>query len=279
MKKAICHYSFHRRCKAEDWTPLRVAQEVAALGVEGVDFHAGLLGGADALPGAAEQIRSALAETGRTLSGLSLSNDFNQADPAEQRAQIETVQQWLAVGAQVGAPVMRIFGGHLKNRHDPQARGATRPLVVDALAEVTEAAESLGVVLALENHGGLPCTGEEQVDMIQAIDSPRLRATVDVGNYMACGQEGHIGTEIAAPYAAYVHFKDFHRVPDSGALWGWQTRPATVGEGDIDLRACLAVLRSAGYDGFIALEYEGTDDESTGVPQSVEFMNEVMADF
>jgi len=276
MKKAICHYSFHRQYKAEGWTPLRLAEEVARLGVEGVDFHAGLLGSSE---GATEQIRSAIEQTQRTLSGLSLSNNFNQADPDELRKQIDTVKQWLAVGAELGAPVMRIFGGHLRNRYDPQARREARRRVLDALGQVVEDAEKYGVVLALENHGGLPCTGEEQVEIIQAVDSEHLRATIDVGNYMSCGQEGHIGTQITAPFAAYVHFKDYHKVMDSGALWGWQTRPATVGQGDVDLYACLVALKAAGYDGFIALEYEGTDDEGIGVPQSVAFMNEVMAGF
>ena len=279
MKKAICHYSFHRRCKAEGWTPLRLAEEVAALGVEGVDFHAGLLGGADAVAVAPEQIRSAIAKTGRRLSGLSLSNNFNQADPHELRTQIETVKQWIGVGADLAAPVMRIFGGHLKDRYDPQACGEARQHVLDALREVVEVAEDRGVVLALENHGGMPCTGEEQVAVIQEVGSEHLRATVDVGNYMSCGQEGHIGTQIAAPFAAYVHFKDFHKVIDERALWGWQARPATVGQGDVDLPACLAALKAAGFDGFVALEYEGTDDEALGVPQSVEFMNDVMAGF
>jgi len=194
-------------------------------------------------------------------------------------------QHWLSdwfclgVGADVAAPVMRIFGGHLKDRYDPQARGEARQYVLDALREVVEVAENRGVVLALENHGGMPCTGEEQVAVIQEVASEHLRATVDVGNYMSCGQEGHVGTQIAAPFAAYVHFKDFHKVIDERALWGWQTRPATVGGGDVDLPACLAALKAAGFDGFVALEYEGTDDETVGVPQSVEFMNQVMAGF
>ena len=44
MRKAICHYSFHRRYAEEKWTPARLVQEVKALGAEGIDFHARLLG-------------------------------------------------------------------------------------------------------------------------------------------------------------------------------------------------------------------------------------------
>ena len=44
------------------------------------------------------------------------------------------------------------------------------------------------------DHGGLPCTAQEQIDAIKAINSPSLRATIDVGNYMSGGEEGHVAT-------------------------------------------------------------------------------------
>ena len=37
---------------------------------------------------------------------------------------------------------------------------------------------------------GLPCSGEEQIEVIEKINSPFLKATIDVGNYMQCGQSG-----------------------------------------------------------------------------------------
>ena len=279
MRTAMCHYSFHRRWKAEGWSPDRLCEEAKALGIEGIDFHAGLLGDSKA---AAEAIKNAVARHGLTLSGLSLSNDFNQEDPDDLRAQVATVKEWMRVAAEVKAPVSRIFGGHLTKevRLAPAAKAQGRQRILDALGEVVAEAEQLGVVLALENHGGLPCTGEEQADVIQTISSPALRATADVGNYMQGGQEGHVGTRIAAPYCAYVHFKDFKKIPSSDMPWGWDIEAAVLGEGVVDLRACLEVLKHAGYDGFVALEYEAKDTaEEVGVPRSVECMKNVMKDF
>jgi len=125
----------------------------------------------------------------------------------------------------------------------------------------------------------MPCTGEEQVSIIEKIGSQFLRATIDVGNYMQGGQEGHVGTRIAARYAAYVHFKDFCKKPASSKPWSWHIEACTVGKGDVDHYACLEALKEAGYNGFIALEYEGPNDEAVGVPESVKFMNEVMKKF
>ena len=278
MKTAICHYSLRRRYKAEQWSIERLVDEVKRLGVAGVDFHAGLMGSTEGVAGA---INAALAKHQFAISGLSLGNNFNQEDPEKFKAQVETVRGWLVVAAEVKAPVCRIFGGAMPREHrgDEAAKAAARQRVMDGLGQVVKHAERLGLVLAIENHGGLPCSGEEQVAVIKEVGSPSLKATIDVGNYMQCGQEGHVGTAVAAPYAAYVHFKDFHKIMDDKALWGWRTRPAIVGDGNVDLRACLIALKDAGFDGFVALEYEGNEDESVGVPRSVQYMNEVMAGF
>jgi sugar phosphate isomerase/epimerase len=277
MKLSICHYSFHRRWADEGWDCDRLAQEVQSLGIGAVDYHVRFLGDPKT---AGSCVLAALDKHGLELSGLSMSNNFNMEDPTAQREQIDSVKMWLEVAAEVKAPASRIFGGHLplESRGDAALRSACLKRITDAIAEVTRTAEELGIVLALENHGGLPCTGEEQVDVIEAINSPNLRATIDVGNYMQGAQEGHEGSAAAAKYATYTHFKDFKKTAsakDSPLPWGLE--PCVVGEGDVDHLACARALAAVGYDGYIALEYEGTEDEKTGVPKSLDYMREVVA--
>ncbi len=61
------------------------------------------------------------------------------------------------------APVSRIFGGHIASRGDAPALAEAFKRILPAIREVAEDAEKLGGGLPLENHWGLPCTGEEQV--------------------------------------------------------------------------------------------------------------------
>jgi len=273
MRKAMCHYSFHRRWAEEKWDAVRLCEETKALGVDAVDFHAGLIG---ETAGAADRIRQAMARTGMVLSGLSLSTNFNLDDAAALQAMKDKAKAWMRVAAEVRAPVSRIFGGHVHDRKDLAARKAGLARILDSLGEMAREAERLGITLALENHGGLPCTGEEQVEVIRKVGSPNLRATIDVGNYMGGGQSGLDGTRAAAAYCAYVHLKDFRRVADASAPGGTKLQPCIVGRGEVDIAGCLRAVRDAGYDGFVALEYEGPEDEREGVPASVRFMNEVM---
>ena len=275
MKKAVCHYSFHRRYAAEKWTPDRLAQEVKALGIEGIDYHSRLLG---AMDGMAEQVTAAVAKHGLILSSLSLSTNFNKSKAEDLKAEIEATRQWIQFAAKVKAPVSRIFGGGLgaADKKDEASRKAAWQRMLDGLAAVTKEAEACGLVLGLENHGGLPCTAEEQIDAIKTINSPALRATIDVGNYMQGGQEGHVATALVAPYAAYVHFKDNKRAADPAKPGAGKIVPCVLGEGSVDLAACVEALKKAGYKGFVALEYEGTEDEATGVPKSVEALKKLV---
>jgi sugar phosphate isomerase/epimerase len=263
MKLSLCHYSFHRAWGAEKWDARRLVVETKNAGFTAVDFHAGLLTKGGWGPDrAAAEISAALDGGGLSLSGLSLSNDFNQADGAKFQEQIDTVLRWLDVAAAVNAPVCRIFGGHL-GASDDRAEGDAR--VRRALGVVVKEAERLKLVLALENHGGLPCTGEEQAELIRHFASPGLRATIDVGNYLMGDQEGHVGTRLVAPLAAYVHLKDYERTaPGRGGLKG-----ATLGDGIVDHRRCIEELDAAGYRGTYALEYEGYEEERLGISRSL----------
>ena len=272
MKEAMCHYSFHRRYTEENWDLSRLAAEVKALGMPAVDFHVRYLGDpTDAKP----RIEKALADNGLVLAGLSMSNDFGVDGETALREQVEAVKTWLRVAAEVQVPVSRIFGSNPKPADD-EGRKQVTGRVLRCLEEVVEEAEKVGVVLGLENHGGVPALAEEQVALITAINSPSLKATIDIGNYLHAGQEPEKGTKIAVKTVAYVHIKDYRKVPDTSSPQGWTVEAASVGEGDVNVPACLKVLKEAGYDGFIGLEYEGLEDERTGVPKSVSYLRKCL---
>jgi sugar phosphate isomerase/epimerase len=278
MKLSVCHYSFHRRWEEEKWTLERLCQEVKSLGVNSVDFHARLVSRLGTPDDIVQEIKTTISKTGIDLSGFSLSTNFNIENSQEYQNMIKDTIVWMQVAAKIGAPVSRVFGGGLRNRLniDEKTKRDIFQRVIDALGVLSKEAEKLGLILALENHGGLPCTGEEQVEMIEKVGSKYLMATVDIGNYLQCGQEAVDGVRIASKYCAYVHAKDFKKKPDSSMPWGWNVSPCIVGEGDVDVTGCLSVLKKAGYDGYIALEYEGLEDERIGVPKSLEYVKSVM---
>jgi sugar phosphate isomerase/epimerase len=269
MKKAVCHYSYHRTLKDQDWSLKDFVSQCEKLDVDGVDFHARFLPEPAEAPAA---IKEVLSGSALELSGLSLSTNFNK-EARDFEDEVASAIKWIQSAGEAGASVSRVFGGHTKDRSDSAGLETALARVMQAMERLVPEAEKAGVILAVENHGGVPGTGEEQVELIQKINSPYLRATVDVGNYMGCGQEGVDGTALAAPLCAYVHFKDFKKLED-GSLGA-----CVVGKGDVDHAECLRLLKEAGYDGYVALEYEGVSEEMFGVQASIEFMHQVMKEY
>jgi len=265
MKTAVCQYSLHRTIASEKWSLAQYVTYVKSLGVDGIDFHVRLLPEPEK---AASAILEAISGTGLEIAGLSLSTNFNRDDPQQIRTEIETVRTWLGVASEIGAPVSRVFGGRLPRDAGPDRRRVGLERVIRALRELAAAAEEAGVVPALENHGGLPCTGEEQAFVIREVGSPFVRATVDTGNYLACPDDPVAATRTVADVCAYVHFKDGERLADG------RMRAAAPGEGQVDLTGCLRVLAESGYTGFVALEYEAETPELEALPRAVNVLRQ-----
>lgn len=271
MRLALCHYSFHRVWEAQKWTCRQYVKQTEELGLAGIDFHARLLGDPNE---AVANITEALKGSRLELASLSLSTDFNQTDNVKFQAQVDSARSWLKVAGEVGAPVSRVFGGHA-GRTDATQLAADRQRIEQALELILPEAEKQRVILAVENHGGYPATGEEQCQLTAKFASPWLKAMVDVGNYLIVGQDCVAGTALAAGVAAYVHLKDYRRQPDATKQLGYACVGETLGRGVVDHADCLAVLKQAGYTGWLGLEYEGQDDEIRGVAESLAYLKKL----
>ena len=77
-----------------------------------------------------------------------------------------------------------------------------------------------------------------------------------------------------APYAFHVHAKDFlvkrGMEVDPGDCWfrsrgGNFLRGTIIGHGEAHIAQSIAILKRSGYDGYVTVEFEGTEDNLTGI--------------
>ncbi len=71
-------------------------------------------------------------------------------------------------------------------------------------------------------------------------------------------------------------FQGYKKLPDDTSPLGYRLEACTIGKGNVDHKACIEKLTKTGYEGFVALEYEGPEDELIAVPESIQHMNYVM---
>jgi len=159
------------------------------------------------------------------------------------------VRSWIDHAVDLGAPVIRIFAGDLP-------AGATmaqaRRWCIDATRQSLEYAASRGIVLALENHGGIVSTADELLAIVREIDSDWFGVNWDSGNFR--GADPYAELALVAPYAVTVQLKT-EISPNGG--------PPV----EADLSRVVGILRNAGYRGYLALEYEAKENPRTAVPR------------
>ena len=79
--------------------------------------------------------------------------------------------------------------------------------MIEAFEKCLPTAEKLGVVMALENHWGLGLTAQCVLRIVNAIDSPWMRVTLDTGNFLENRREQ---LEAMGPHAFFVQAKTYY---------------------------------------------------------------------
>ena len=195
---------------------------------------------------------------GIALSGTAVGNEFTQADAEKQQAQIASVKAWVDRAAVMGAPHIRIFAGNVRGS-SPQE---TRKRCIHAIEECAEYAGKRGILLGLENHGGIVAEADELLDIVRAVNSPWFGVNLDTGNFHSDDPYGDLAR--CAPYAVNVQFKVEIQKR------GQPKQPA-------DLARVVKLLREAHYQGYVALEYEAAPDPWQEVPIILQRMKQALA--
>lgn len=180
-------------------------------------------------------------------------NDFTAGSTAD----LEKLRKVIDICAKLKICYLRIFAGFSPVN---DVRGERFEILLDCLKKCCDYAESLGVTLTVETHGGV-IGHRDGVEHIMSVTTelatlksilnavPKLAVNYDPANLYAVGI-----ADQAAFFQAIkdrikcVHLKDFVKLP-SGHL-----RPAACGDSDFDWKAVMKNLRD--FDGPCLFEYE-----------------------
>lgn len=185
---------------------------------------------------------------GLSISGTAIRNTFTHPPGPLLAKEIAHVKRWIDLAFHLGAPTIRIFAGDVqKGTTEAQAR----QWCIDAIHECCEYAGPRGVILALENHGGIVATAEQLLSIVQAVKSDWFGVNLDTGNFRTADPYGDLAK--LAPYAVVAQVKTEMTV-------GGKRVPA-------DFARLVGILRDAKYRGYLALEYEAAEDPAVAVPR------------
>lgn len=222
------------------------------------------------------EIKRAALLNGLNLCGLSTHQGFVNPDPEVRQLNLEKTITSLELAYDLGIPTMRVNTGRWGTQGDfneLMANQGKEPTprefsdeqgfewVINAYDRLAREAEARGIVMGLENHWGLGRNADGVMRVINAIDSPWLRATLDTGNFL---EDQYAQYEALAPEAVFVQAKTYL----GGGVWY---------ELDIDYKRVAQILRDADYRGYICLEFEGKDSPLQAVPKSLAMLREAFS--
>jgi sugar phosphate isomerase/epimerase len=273
MRIAVSNYSYYRYVRTGEMDIPGFIAEAKKAGADGVELLAPFYKNPKS---DREAALLALSEASLPCPIFSVSQNFAKKDPAERSAELEKIRFGISEAQAYGATVVRVFAGDV----GPDVTfEEARSWIIDGLAAASVDAAVAGIRLALENHGKLAGTGEQVRGIILDVRAKSgvdaLWANPDTGNFLLVDQPSHEAIRQVANFAAMVHFKDFAPEPEGhkgfayDSLSGKRYVGTSVGEGSVELAACIAILRASGFDGWLSIEYEGEEDPIIAVPRSV----------
>ena len=276
MQPGVSSYSFQALIDTGELDLFGVIEQSAALGFSGIEFAGLNLAPGETATGIAPRLREASAAAGLPVINYAIGADFLQPGGGDYAAEVARVKGEVRVAALLGAPCMRhdVSRGFPKTRQGAQDFDAALPVLVAACREITAYAADQGIMTLVENHGFFFQESRIVEALICRVDHPNFGLLLDIGNFLCVDEDPLEGVGRLAPYARHVHVKDFHRKA-AGARWpgeGWfysrggcGLRGAIAGHGDVPVAACLGLLRRAGYDQTMSIEFEGLEDPVKGL--------------
>lgn len=147
-------------------------------------------------------------------------------------------RKWIDIAGVLGCRLIRVNA-----RGDESDPAAMRERCAEALGLLLDYAKGTGVDVTIENHGGLSSDPAWLMSLMQLVNSPQLGTLPDFGNFPP-EIDRYAAVHQLMPRAKAVSAKCYDFSADGN-------------ETKIDFRRMMQIVKDAGYQGYVGIEYEG----------------------
>lgn len=181
---------------------------------------------------------------------------------------IENHHQWIEAAKFLGCHSIRV------NAYGEGTREEVQMAAIEGLSRLGEFAEPYDINVIVENHGGYSSDGSWLSEVMRQVGMNNVGTLPDFGNFCIernpddrndCleSYDRYQGTEDLMPFAKGVSAKS-HNFDAAG------------NETESDFRKLLTIVKSAGYNGYVGVEYEGSElSEIDGVKATKALLEKV----
>ncbi len=254
MKIAIGGWSLHREILVERKLTLLEFPRLCAeeFGIEAIELNSPFFVSTE--PSYLDRLRQAVDEVEGTVVNIPVDRVGNLAerDDGVWAEGIRQLKEWFSIAKRLGALHIRVNTGRAELVDEAALRR-----VIEGYKRLAEEAERTGVRLLLENHGGISADPDNIVRIMKGVGSKYFGTCPDWGNFAP--ELRYEGLEKISSYMLLAHAK-MYEFDSSG------------NETTIDVERCVEIHRVAGFDGYLAVEFEGKGGEREGLRKSIELL-------
>jgi sugar phosphate isomerase/epimerase len=277
MKIGVSSYSFARLVREGNLNFHDIPQKAKELGFDCIEFSGLNVPCGKSSLEEAPIIREICHKAGLPIVNYTIGADFINCEGGDWKKEVERLKDEVRVAKILGVKGMRhdATRGFPQN-HPSQAKSFEEalPILIKGCRALTEFAEQEGIRTMIENHGFF-CQDSERVEkLVCGVNHKNFGVLFDTGNFLCADEDPAKALGRLAPYLFHCHAKDFHFKPGTsfnpGEGWfqsraGNYLRGAIIGHGDVPLAQCIRLLKKTGYDHVLSIEFEGMEENLTGL--------------
>ena len=268
MKLGVSSYSFSKHLSDTKCGYIAICDLAKEMGFDGIEFinlKNDKWGEIDDEFKIADRIRAHCEKIKLEIIAYTVGANFLVDDVDNEMAKL---RHHVDVAERLGAPILR----HDVTYNLRSKEGYTYRDAIDEIAplvnEISNYAKAKGIRTCTENHGFVFQAPERVKDLIDRVSNENYGWLCDLGNFLCADKEPLDSLKIALPYVMHVHAKDFlfksGKEPKPAGfsittVGGNYIRGTVVGHGVVPVKDCVDILKSAGYNGWISLEFEGQE--------------------
>lgn len=287
MKVSVSTYSFSQLMNKGIMTQLDCISKAKEIGFDAVEIESIHAHDNSSPKEYAKKLAEEAKRVNLHISNFTFGADFLNGCNGDMEAEITRVKEMIDIGEILGVSSIRHDATVGYSGEKYRSFDSVLLKLAYACREVTEYAATKGIKTMVENHGFF-CQDSSRVEkLVNEVNHKNFGLLLDMGNFLCADENPATAFGNVAPYAFYAHAKDFHvkspMSPNPGKGFfrsrnGHYLRGAIIGHGDVPVKHCIDALKVAGYNGYMAIEFEGMEEPimalSIGLENLRRYINE-----
>ncbi len=262
FKLSLAQWSIHKMVFEEGIDPYAFAEKAKNWGFSGLEYVSGLYYKELEKDNFSEAAMAAFVEKNNAESKkhgmqnllimIDGQGDLATAKTVDRKKAVENHYKWVDAAAAMGCHSIRVNLAGSKEPEEWKANAA------DGLTQLASYAKEKNINIIVENHGGLSSNAALLAEVMKKVNMDNCGTLPDFGNFCIKRADGSdYNGDCAETYDMYKGVRELMPFAKGVSAKSYDF-DATGNETKIDYVKMLQIVKDAGYNGYIGVEYEGS---------------------